>query len=82
MRAGLCQHILFTQKRLALNVKSEMNSLSDYFNSEELTPLEERLVLNSPLVWVSDYKYVSLKNTANARDFQGRMWHYQFGQDH
>lgn len=72
MRAELCQHILFIQKCLALNVKSEMNSLSDYFHFEELTALGERLVLNSPLVWMTNCKYISLKNTANARDSQNR----------
>lgn len=73
MRAEHCQHILFTQKCLALNVKSEMNSLSDYFHFEELTALGERLVLNSPLVWMTNCKYISLKNIANARDSQGRI---------
>lgn len=72
MRAELCQHILFTQKCLALNVKSEMNSLSDYFHFEELSALGERLVLNSPLIWMTNCKYISLKNTANAHDSQGR----------
>lgn len=72
MRAELCQHILFTQKCLALNVKSEMNSLSDYFHFEELTALGERLVLNSPFLWMTNCKYISLKNTANVYDSQGR----------
>lgn len=82
MRRELCQHILFTQKCLALNVKSEMNSLSDYFHFEELTALGERLVLNSPLVWMTNCKYISEKNTASSCDCQGRIELYQFGKEH